>query len=84
MIDLEHVMGKVPPDLLDHLVAEAVARVEHGQQQPLDRQRRVQAFADQVDGFQQRAQALERVVLTLQRHEHGIGRRQPVDREQAE
>ena len=52
--------------------------VDHRQNHPGQRQLRVQPCAHQLDRVQQLGQALERVVLALDRHEHAVGRRERV------
>jgi hypothetical protein len=51
---------------------------------PVDVQLRVQALADELDRVQQGTQTLERVVLALERNEHGIGGGEPIEGEEAE
>ena len=65
-------------------VGEVVAAVEHGQHDPLQHQRRVEAAFDDVDRAHELADALEREELALKRHQHGIGGDQGVQSEQAE
>src|SRR5690606_4758575 len=56
-------------DVLQHLLAEIVALVEHGHHHALDRQARVQRGADLLDRLQQLAETLESKELALQRHQ---------------
>ena len=60
------------------------ASVEHRENDPLDREFGVQMVPDEVDRRGELAQPLERVVLALDRDEHGGGCREGVDREQTE
>src|SRR5205823_3491819 len=81
LIDLT---GQVRLHIGSDLLGEVVARVEHGEHDALQLQRPVQVGADQLDGAQERAEALQRVVLALQRDQHTIGGDQRVDRQEAE
>ena len=77
-------VGEVATHLGRHLRGEVRPRVEHREDDSVDGQRRVQVIADEVDGRDELAEALERVVLALERHEHRVRRRQRIHREQAE
>ena len=69
---------------LHDLVGQLRAGVVHHQDDGADLERRVEVLLHEVDVAQQLAQALEGVVLALDRDEHLGGRRQAVDGEQAE
>ena len=81
---VEDLAVEVPAHLVGHLLGEVLARVDHGQHDALDAQPGVQRFADQADRALQIGQPLERVVLALQRHQHGVGGGQRVQRQQAQ
>ena len=65
-----------------HRVGQVVAHVEHGAQQALDLQRRIEPLIDALDGIDQRAQAFQRVELALHRHDDRVRRGQRVQRQQ--
>ena len=70
--------AEVPAHLRLDVRREPRARVDHGEQDAADPEARVEPAADQVDRLHQLAQALQRVVLGLHRHEHAIGRGEPI------
>jgi hypothetical protein len=74
----------VAAHLVRHLVGQLGAPVVHGQQDRRHVQRRVQVGPHQFDVGQQLAQALQRVVLALDRDEHLVTGDQGVHREQSE
>ena len=63
---------------------EVRARVVHREEDALDGQFRIQVVANEIDGGDQLGQPLQRVVLTLNRNQHRIGRGQRVDRQEPE
>ncbi len=69
---------------LGDLVGQVVPRVEHREHDALDLEARVHAVLHAVDRRHQVGEALERVVLALQRDEHAVGRVERVHREQAQ
>ena len=66
-------VAEVAADLGRDLGGEVGAGVVHRQDDPLDREIRVQVVADEIDGRDELAQALEGVVLALDRDEDGVG-----------
>src|SRR5262249_19675234 len=56
----------------------------HREDEPLERKRGVQRLTHATDGIEERGEALERVVLALERHEDRVRRPERVHREQAE
>ena len=60
---------------LDDLIGELGPGVVHHAHDRADLQRRVEVAPHEVDVAQQLAEALEGVVLALDRHEHLVGRR---------
>jgi hypothetical protein len=58
--------------------------VVHRQQHAGQAQARVEVVADEIDRREQLAQALQRVVLALDRNEHAVGRGERVDGEQSD
>ena len=58
--------------------------VEHGQDDPVEREARVEMVADEIDGGEQLGQTLECVVLTLERDEDRIGGGQGIDGQETE
>src|SRR5579862_1945281 len=79
---VEDAVRKMPAHLVGNLMRQAVARVEHGEQHSLDGQCRIQTLANEIDGLQERAQALKRIVFALQWHQHGIRSCKTVDSQQ--
>ena len=69
--------------ILGHLGRQAGAGVIHREQNRRDHKGRIEVLADEVDVLPQHRDALERVVLGLDRHEHlarghkGINRQKP-------
>ena len=76
-------VAQVAPDVFGHEVAEVVAAVVHCQNDPLQRQGRVERPPDPLDGAQKVAETFECVELRLQRHQHGVRSDQGVDRPSA-
>jgi hypothetical protein len=70
--------------LAGDLVGELGAAVVHRQQDRRDVQARVEVGAHEVDVAQQLAEALQRVVLALDRDQHLVRRDERVDRQQPE
>lgn len=73
----------MPPHLIRHLGRQPRPGVEHRQHHPEHLEPRVQRPRHQVQRSPQLTQPLERVVLTLDRHDHRLRRGQAVDGEQA-
>src|SRR5689334_2834386 len=65
---LKDLTWKVAMDFLSYLDGEARASVEHRQDDPLDRQARIQTLTNELHGFQEVRQSLQSVELALQRH----------------
>ena len=65
-----------------HEVAEIVALVEHGEDDALDLETRIEMTLYALDGADEVAQSLERVELALQRHENRIRRHQRIEGQQ--
>ena len=74
----------MPAQLPLDLRREPRAPVDHRQQDPRDREPRVEPRLDEVDRAEQLREALERVVLGLHRHEHAVGGGERVDGQRAE
>ena len=71
-------------DLVCDLGREPRTAVEHGQQHGAQPEVAVEFALDQVDGAHQLGDALERVVLALDRNQDFAGGDQCVERQQAE
>ena len=69
-------------DLLGHLHGQVGAGVEHGEDHALHGDAWIQGPLDDADGAQQVGETLQGIVLTLHRHQHGIGGAQGVKGEQ--
>ena len=74
---------EVGAHLFGDLVREIVPRVEHRKQDPFHLEVRVRRALHSVNRRHQVGEPLERVVLALQRHEHSIGHREGVQRQDA-
>src|SRR5260370_23713032 len=72
---------KMLSPLVRDFVVEAISRIEHRQHQALDFERGSERRLDLVNGAEQRAQPLERVVFALHRHQHRIRRNQRIESE---
>src|SRR5690606_19372412 len=70
--------------LLRHLLGQVETTVEHGEEDPLDLQRRVQVLLNDADGVEQLRKPLERVELALDRDQHGVRGRQGVEGQHAQ
>ena len=79
-----HLVAEVVPDVLLDRVGQPGTPVVHGQQDRGDLELRVEVLPDQVDVVDQLVQALQRVVLALDRDQHLLRGDQRVDRQQAE
>src|SRR5260370_18186070 len=80
----EDLLGEMLLHFMRDLVTQAIARIEHREQEPLDLQRSVERRAHPLYRPEQRAQSFERVVLALHRDYYRVGRDQRVEREQPE
>jgi hypothetical protein len=80
----EGLLGEVAAHFVLDLARQVVARVGHREQHALEREARIQLAAHELDRFEQAGQTFERVVLALQRDDHGVCRRQGVECEQPE
>src|SRR5450432_2825392 len=83
-------LDRIPNDrvedvvLVEHLAAEDRAAVVERGQQAEDAQVAIQLGPDRVDHLDQGGQALERVVLRLDRNDHAVCRDKRIDRQQPE
>ena len=77
---LEDLAAEVFARFVGDLSREVEAGVVHREQHAVDRQVRVDAPLDEVDGVQQLREPLERVVLALERNQQRVGRREHVER----
>src|SRR5660397_51475 len=77
-------LGEMRTDLLYHLGRKTGPRVIHGHQQTGDLEPRVEAGTDRLDRLHKLAEALEGVVLTLNRDNYFISRHKCVQRKKAE
>ena len=68
-------------DLLLHLTGQARPAVEHGQEDPLDLEARVESLPDEPDRLDEVRQPLERVEFALERNQHRVRGGQGVDGE---
>ena len=80
----QHLVAEVLANLVRDSGGKPGAPVEHGQDDRSQLQVGIQVLADLVERAQQLAQALERVVLALDRDQHLAACRQRVDRQQPE
>ena len=80
----EHERPEVAPQLPFDLSGETRASVGHREENPRNRERRVQLRLDEVDGAEQLRQALERVVLGLNRHDRTVRGSERVHRQRTE
>src|SRR5947209_7012909 len=79
-----HLRSEVLAYLADDLVAEAGASVVHGEHDRAHGQPWIQIALNELNVPNELAEALQGVVLALDRHQHLVGGRQAVDREEAE
>src|SRR5208282_2273082 len=77
----EHLLPEMFDELRRYFVRQVIAWVEHGPQQSFDPQIRVDGAADLIDGLDQGAQTLERVIFALHGHHDGVRGHQRVQRE---
>ena len=80
----EDVVPEMRPHLGGNLGGQVRSTVEHRQDRPVDREVRVQVVADKTDRRQELGQALQRVVLALDRDKGPVGGCQGIDGEQPE
>src|SRR5262249_26108482 len=74
----EHFLAEVAADVLDDLSCEVSPLVEHGQDDALDREERVEGLPYPLDRLEKLREALEREVLGLDRDQDGVGGRERV------
>jgi hypothetical protein len=74
----------MPPDFFCHLMGQVVATVEHGQENALDGETRVQSELDPSNGFEKQGQTLQGVVFTLKGDKNRVTGRETVGREEAQ
>jgi len=77
-------VAKVAFNLAHHIATELRAWIEHGQQEAVDLEVWVQPITDQADCCHQLGEPLQRVVLALNRDEHGVSHSEGADCYQAE
>ena len=82
MMVLSTEVTEVRAHVVGHIGGEAGPAVVHGQQHGGDVQSRIEVDPDQLRGVQQLLDALERVVLALDREQHLFGGHQRVQRQQ--
>ena len=81
---LEHVQRVAAADVVEDGAAVAGAAVVHGRDDPPDAQRRVREQTHVVDRLEELRDAAMAQCLTLERHEHLLRDREPVDGEDTE
>ena len=81
---VEHAVAEVAPHLGGDLLGEPQPAVVHGEQHALDLQVRVEVLPHDLDRVEQLPQAFEREVLGLDRDQHGVRRRERVERQEAQ
>ena len=81
---VEDELGEVLAQVALDVARQPRAAVVHGQQHARDREPGVELALDHADGLDQAGEALERVVLGLDRHDQPVGRDERVDRQRAE
>src|SRR5207253_768117 len=77
-------VGKELARLVNDLLREVEAHVEHGEQHALDAQRWIEVILDQADRGDELCQPLERQVLALEWDDDGVRGGERVDGQQAE
>ena len=82
--DREHLRPEVLRGLVRHLLREIEPRVVHREKDAIDREGWVEVSLHEFHGIEELRQALERVVLALDRNEHAVGGREHVEGQQAE
>jgi hypothetical protein len=80
----EHLRTEVLLRIIGHLSAQVEPRVVHRQQHAIEREWRIEVLLHEANGVQQLRDALERVVLALDRDDDAVGRRQHVQRDEPE
>ena len=81
---VEHLLLEELADVARHLLAEIRAFVVHRQQHAFDVERRIERAAHAAHRADELGEPFEREVLAVQRNQHGVGRDQRVQRQQAE
>src|SRR5919197_1139400 len=81
---VEDLAREVAVHLVPDLERQARPSIEHRENDAPDRETWIQPLANELDGLEQMGEPLERVELALQRHQHTIGRREGVDRQEPE
>ena len=77
-------VAQVPPRLGGDVGGQVRSGVVHRQHDAIEREVRVQVITDEIDGGKQLGQALECVVLTLERDQDRVGGGQGVDGQEPE
>ena len=75
---------EVPSDLRGDIGGQVRAAVVHGQQHAPELESRVQVIANEIERGEQLGQSFQRVVLTLERDQHGVGGGQGVHGQESE
>ena len=70
--------------IVRHLPRQVQSRVVHGEENASNSQAGIEILLDHFNGSQQLTQAFQSEVLTLQRYDDGVGRREHVDRKKAQ
>ena len=81
LVDL---VAQYAPDIFRHLFGEIVAPVEHGQDDSLNGEPRIEGALHPLDRFDQLAEPLQREELALQWNEDGVSSTKGIYREQIE
>src|SRR3989304_713904 len=79
-----HLVLEVLAHFIRHLFRKIVPAVIHGEKHAFYDESRIQVLFDKLDGVHESGQALERVILALNRDQHAVGRGQRVNGKQSE
>src|SRR3990172_8675664 len=80
---LKDLILKVGSHLLSDLMGEIVPAIEHGEENTLDLQLRIEGLLDEPDRFEKLAQTFHRIILTLKRDDDRMRCREGVDGQKA-
>ena len=72
--------AKIAAGVFFHTPGQQRATVVHGQHDSLEGQGRIELLAHELDHAEEPPDALQGIVLTLQRHEDGLGRGEGIER----
>ena len=81
---LENQLAQAIAHIVGNLIGQAIAAVEHGQNDPDDAEIGIEALLYPFDRLEELAEPLEREEFALQRDEEGIGRAERVERQQSQ